>query len=136
MIVKISTVTTSHVQFGLTRGPLVSWRTGAGEGGDLVDTGPRVLTGAAQTLVHIQLALFTFKPGQTQALVPIVQVQAGGVVPTGRRLTLIDIDLTVDSGEASQAFTFIAVDLIFTDSAIFTGSQFTLKRKISFKRSD
>ena len=65
----------------------------AGEGRDQVDASPRVPTRTTQTFVHIQLALLPFKPGQTQALVPVVQVQAGGVVPTGKRLTFVNIDL-------------------------------------------
>ena len=100
----------------------------AREGRDQVDASARVLTRAAQTFVHIQLTLLPFKPRQTPALVPIVQVKAGGVVATGKRLTLVDVDLAVDSREAVATLAFVTVDLILADSAIFTGNQFTLKK--------
>ena len=94
----------------------------------MVNTNPRVFTWVVQTFVHIQLTLRSLKPWQTQALVPVVQVQAGCVVTTREGLTLVYIDLAVDSSEARPTFTFISVDLILADSAIFTRSQLTLKK--------
>ena len=126
-------MTTSLVQFGLASLSLIAGRTVAREGRNQVDASPRVLTGTAQTFVHIQLTLLPFEPWQTQALVPIVQVQAGGVVTTGKRLTLVDVDLAVDSSEAGETLTLISVNLIHAGGVVFTWSQLTLFTKISFK---
>ena len=113
-------LTVCLVKLYLASGPLVPRETQAGEPGHLVEAGPRVVTGTLLALVHIQLAPVPLPAIHTPALVPVLKVQAGRVVPAGLGLTFIDIYLTINSSESRDTVTEITIGHVMTHSMLRT----------------
>ena len=89
-------------------------------------TPPTILTFVQLALVYFLLAQLPAVAGAALTEVSVHLVEAGGVVTTGRGLTVVYIDLTVDSSEASLAVASVGTNQVLAGTSRLTGMVFTV----------
>ena len=89
-------------------------------------TPPTILTFVQLTLVYLLLTQLSAVAWPTLTEVSVHLVQAGGVVTTGRGLTVVYIDLTVDSSEASLAVASVGTNQVLAGTSRLTRMVFTV----------
>lgn len=92
----------------------------AGVAVDVVRAGPPILTGLAQALIHVCLALVPYEAGKAQAGEGIHFVHTGASVLAGVGKAIIDVLLTVHTTEAGRTLAHVAALSIMADAMVHT----------------
>lgn len=95
-------------------------RARAGIAVDVVRAGPPILTGFAQTFVHVCLALVPYEARKAQAGEGVHFVHTGASILAGVGKAIIDILLAVHTTEAGRALTHVAALSIMAGTMVHT----------------